>query len=309
MVSLVFVAIIVTLCCTFVQRMSIPRVDDSLASEVILGVKQDDGSQLPPVYGHRGCGFDAPENTLAAFYEAKKNRAFGIEFDLSFTRDNVAVIFHDETLERTTNGEGPLKNITFDELRQLDASCKHPLAAHFPGQRVPTLEEAVDECLRLNMRMIIDVKDSRAVNVVDQLFRRKPALYERALVASFYHQYVYMLRRQNPSIVTALTWRPGFVAYQDVNNTVPRHQTLVDHLFAIIGDWLLDKALHTGFLPYLTGASAVLISTNTLSAEYVKTWRDMGLHVIAWTPNQPLEKNFLRQSLRVSIITDTMQTL
>ncbi|KAH6937504.1 hypothetical protein HPB50_000771 [Hyalomma asiaticum] len=283
MVSIIVVAIVAALCCTFVQRMSIPRVDDSLASGVILGVKHDDGSQLPPVYGHRGCGFDAPENTLAAFQEAKKNGASGIEFDLSFTRDNVAVIFHDETLERTTNGKGLLKNITFDELRQLDASCKHPLADRFPGQRVPTLEEAVDECLRLDMRMIIDVKDYdfRAVDVVDQLFRRRTRVVRTCAGCLF-----------QPS---------------DTNNTRPRHPAHVGHWFAIMSDWLLDKALHTGFLPYLTGASAVLISTNMMSVGYVKAWRDMGLHVIAWTPNHPAEKNFLRQSLGVSIITDTMQ--
>ncbi|KAH7961551.1 hypothetical protein HPB52_010359 [Rhipicephalus sanguineus] len=288
MVSAVAVAIIAIIGGLAVRWFSIPRVDDSLASEVILGVKHDDGSRLPPVFGHRGCALDAPENTLAAFKEAKKNNADGIEFDLSFTRDN-----------RTTNGEGPIENITFEELRRLDASCKHPLAERFPKERVPTLEEGVEECLRLGMRLIIDVKnaDFRAVEVVDKLFRDRPELYGRALVASFYHDYVYSLRRRNPGIVTALTWCPGFLAYEDMNKTRPRRQ---------IADWLLDKALHTGLLPYVTGASAVLISSNVMSAEYVKAWHDRGMHVIAWTPNHPAEKDFLRQSLRVSIITDTM---
>lgn len=308
MVSAQAVGIITVVCCVLVRLFSIPRVDDSLASEVIFGVKQHDGSRLPPVFGHRGCALDAPENTLAAFKEAKKNDADGIELDLSFTRDNVAVIFHDDTLQRTTNGEGPLENITFEELRRLDASCKHPLAKRFPEERVPTLEEGVEECLRLGMRIIIDVKnyDSRAVEAVDKLFREKPDLYGRALVASFYHNFVYFLRRKNPDIVTALTWRPGFLAYEDVNNTQPRHRDAVAHMFDTIADWLLETALHTGLLPYLTGASAVLISSNMMSAEYVKAWRNLGIHVIAWTSNHPTEKEFLRRSLRVSVITDTM---
>ncbi|KAL1422485.1 hypothetical protein MTO96_022079 [Rhipicephalus appendiculatus] len=249
-----------------------------------------------------------PENTLAAFKEAKTNSADGIEFDLSFTNDNVAVIFHDDTLERTTNGEGPIENITFQELRRLDASCKHPLAERFPKERVPTLEEGIEECLRLGMRIIIDVKnhDSRAVEVVDKLFREEPELYGRALVASFYHNFVYFLRRRNPEIVTALTWRPGFLAYEDINNTRPRHEKFLAHMFDRMTDWLLDKALHTGLLPYLTGASAVLISSNMMSAEYVKAWRNRGIHVITWTPNHPTEKEFFRQSLRVSVITDSM---
>ncbi|KAH7966398.1 hypothetical protein HPB49_015926 [Dermacentor silvarum] len=86
------------LSCWVVQWVSIPRVDDDLASEVVLGVNLDDGSELPPIFGHRGGGLDAPENTLAAFREAKNNNASGIKFDLSFTWDNVAVIFHDQTL-------------------------------------------------------------------------------------------------------------------------------------------------------------------------------------------------------------------
>ncbi|KAL1463994.1 hypothetical protein MTO96_043069 [Rhipicephalus appendiculatus] len=308
MVSPYAIAIILALCCWAVRWWSIPRVDDSLVSEVIFGVKDDDGSRLPPVFGHRGCALDAPENTLAAFKEAKKNNADGIEFDLTFTRDNVAVIFHDDTLERTTNGEGPIDNITFEELRRLDASCKHPLAERFPRERVPTLEEGVEECLRLGMRMIIDVKryDSRAVEVVDKLFREKPELYGRALVASFYHNYVYLLRRRNPGIVTALTWQPGVLSFEDMNNTRPYHESFLAHMFDRMADWLLDKALHSGFLPYLTGASVVMISDNMMNVDYVKAWDDRGMHVIAWTPNDPAEKDFFRQSLWVSVITDTM---
>lgn len=307
MVSALAIAIIAIIGGLAVRWSSIPRVDDSLVSEVI-GVKNDDDSQLPPVFAHRGCALDAPENTLAAFQEAKKNNADGIELDLTFTLDNVAVIFHDDTLERTTNGEGPIENITFEELRRLDASCKHPLAERFPKERVPTLEEAVEECLRLGMRLIIDVKnpDSRAVEVVDKLFRERPELYGRALVASFYHNYVYLLRCRNPQIVTALTWQPGILAYEDRNNTRPRHESVLAHLFDRMADWLLDKALHSGLLPFLTGASVVMISDNVMSIEYVNAWHDWGVHVITWTPNHPSEKDFFRRSLGVSVITDTM---
>ncbi|KAH8010051.1 hypothetical protein HPB51_024436 [Rhipicephalus microplus] len=308
MVSAYGVAIILVLSCWAVRWCSIPRVDDNIVSEVIFGVKDGDDSQLPPVFGHRGCALDAPENTLAAFKEAKKNNADGIEFDLTFTRDNVAVIFHDDTLERTTNGEGPIDNITFDELRRLDASCKHPLAERFPKERVPTLEEGVEECLRLGMRLIIDVKryDSRAVEVVDKLFRERPELYRRALVASFYHNFVYSLRRRNPGIVTALTWQPGVLTYEDVNKTRPYHESFFAHMLYTMADWLLDKALHSGFLPYMTGASVVMISDNMMSNKYVNAWYNRGVYVITWTTNNLAAKDFYRQSLRVGVITDTM---
>nr|XP_050043749.1 glycerophosphodiester phosphodiesterase 1-like [Dermacentor andersoni] len=308
MVSLCLVTIAVTLSYCVVQWLSIPRVDDDLATEVILGVKHDDGSELPPIFGHRGGGLDAPENTLAAFREAKNNHASGIKFELSFTWDNVAVIFHDETLERTTDGRGPVADVRFDELRRLDAASKHPFAQRFKGERVPTLEEGVEECLRLGMRLIIEVKehDCRAVEVLDQLFRERPVLYGRALVASSYPNFVYALRRNNPDIVTALTWRPGILTYEDANNTLPRFESRAVHLIATAADWLLEKALHVGLLTHVTGVSAVLISANVLSVNYVHAWRNRGVHVIAWTPNHPAEKQFLRSSIRVPIITDTV---
>lgn len=306
--SLYLSAILLALACYAVQRAAIPRLDETLAAEVILGGGERDGP-LPPVFAHRGGAHDAPENTLAAIREAKRNNATGIEIDLSFTLDNVAVLFHDDTLERTTEGSGPLAATTFADLRRLDAASKHPFAERFRGERVPTLDEGVDECLRHGMRLILDVKeyDERAVTLVNDLFRKKPELYRRALVASFYPHFVYALRRRNPGIVTALTWRPGFVAYEDVERLRPRHRSLVKHWAALAGDWLLSWALHGGLLPHMTGASAVLVCKNALSAEYVRAWREQGLHLLAWTPNHPAEKDFLRKVLRVPIITDTLR--
>lgn len=310
MASLYLSAIVLALACYAVQRAAIPRLDDALASEVIFGAEEERGDAvLPPVYAHRGGGHDAPENTLAAIREAKRNNATGIEIDLSFTMDNVAVLFHDDTLERTTEGLGPLAATTFADLRRLDAASKHPFAERFRGERVPTLDEGVDECLRLGMRLILDVKefDERAVTLVDELFRKRPELYRSALVASFYPHFVFALRRRNARIVTALTWRPGFVAFEDVERARPRYKSLLKHWAALAGDWLLSWALHGGLLPHMTGASALLVSKNALSAEYVRSWRDQGLHLLAWTPNHPAEKDFLRKVLRVPIITDTLR--
>ena len=58
-------------------------------------------------------------------FQAKKNGADGVEIDLSFTKDNIAVLFHDDTVERTTNGFGNLAAKTFTEVRELDAAANH----------------------------------------------------------------------------------------------------------------------------------------------------------------------------------------
>lgn len=304
MASVYLTVLVVAVLCYGVRRLSLPRVDDALAERVILG----DASGAVPLFAHRGAGHDAPENTLAAFREAKRNNASGVEFDISFTHDNVAVLFHDDTVDRTTDGSGALAAMPFEDVRRLDASANHPFAHKYPGEKVPTLDEGVGEALRLGLRLIFDVKehDHRAVTVVDDLFRKHTELYERALVASFYPQFVYALRIRNPGIVTALTWRPGFVAYEDVERVRPRFKSPWAHWMALAGDWMLDSALHS-WLPHVTGVSAVLICKNTLSSEYVDGWRRQGVHVIAWTPNHPAEKEYFAKVLRVPIITDTLR--
>ena len=75
------------------------------------------------VIAHRGASGCAPENTLAAFRRAAEMGAGFIETDLQLTRDGRLVAIHDETLDRTTNGTGPVSAATFEELRKLDAGA------------------------------------------------------------------------------------------------------------------------------------------------------------------------------------------
>src|SRR5215471_20391535 len=73
------------------------------------------------VYAHRGGAKLRPENTLLAFDHGLSLGADGLEFDVHLSRDGVVVVHHDATLERTTNGRGPLAALTADELSSLDA--------------------------------------------------------------------------------------------------------------------------------------------------------------------------------------------
>uniref|UniRef100_A0A2R5LN97 Putative secreted protein n=1 Tax=Ornithodoros turicata TaxID=34597 RepID=A0A2R5LN97_9ACAR len=304
MASFYLTVIAVALLCYTVKKAAIPQIDDDTANQVIFG---GNISNIP-IFAHRGGAHDAPENTLAAFREAKRNNATGIEFDLSFTHDSIAVLFHDDTLDRTTNGTGYLAKQLFNAVRQLDASSYHPYGDQFRGEKIPTVEEGVEECLKLGMRIIFDVKefDYRAVTVIDDLYRKHPDLYKTALVASFFPQFIYTLRLRNPNIVTALTWRPGFVTYEDIEMRKPRFNSLWKHLGALALDWFLDWSLHN-WMWYVMGNSGVLICKNVLSAEYVNMWKERGIHVIAWTPNHPTEKDFLLKVLRVPIITDSLR--
>ena len=69
---------------------------------------------------HRGFNKVAPENTISAYRLSKENGFLFVECDVSFTSDNVPVLLHDDTINRTSNGKGKVSNWTFEALRQLD---------------------------------------------------------------------------------------------------------------------------------------------------------------------------------------------
>ncbi|PWJ55321.1 putative AlkP superfamily pyrophosphatase or phosphodiesterase [Dyadobacter jejuensis] len=90
---------------------------------------------------HRGCMDSHPENTLPAFEEAIRLGAQMIEFDIQLTKDGVMVIMHDGTVDRTTDGHGAVSELTFAQIRTLDAGLKKSEA--FKGTPVPTFEETL----------------------------------------------------------------------------------------------------------------------------------------------------------------------
>lgn len=92
--------------------------------------------------GHRGTVHLAPENTLAAFRKAIELGLDLIEIDVRETRDGHLVIMHDATVDRTTNGKGRVADLTLEEIKRLDAGSW--FSPKFAGERVPTLEEALD---------------------------------------------------------------------------------------------------------------------------------------------------------------------
>jgi len=90
---------------------------------------------------HRGCMDTHPENTLPAFAEAIRLGAHMIEFDVQLTKDGKMVLMHDESVDRTTNGKGMVSELTFEEIRKLDAGEKK--STQFSGTLVPTFEETL----------------------------------------------------------------------------------------------------------------------------------------------------------------------
>lgn len=94
------------------------------------------------IVAHRGASALAPENTLSAFDMAVNLGADYIEVDVQMTKDGKLVAMHDVTVDRTTNGTGRIKNLTYDDLTALDAGSW--FSPRFKGEKVPTLEAILD---------------------------------------------------------------------------------------------------------------------------------------------------------------------
>jgi len=111
---------------------------------------------IPRVIGHRGAKAGAPENTLAGFRQAKREGAAWVEFDVKLTADGEAILMHDDTLDRTTDGHGPVAAAALEDIRRLDAGIR--FAPAFRGERVPTLAEALDVLAELDMGFNLEIK-------------------------------------------------------------------------------------------------------------------------------------------------------
>ena len=107
----------------------------------------------PLIFAHRGACRVAPENTLPAFEAAIRLGADGVELDVQYSSDGGLLVFHNPSLEATTNGVGRLTSHTLEELRSLDAGSF--FGPEFAGVRIPTLDEALD---LLNGKLLVNVE-------------------------------------------------------------------------------------------------------------------------------------------------------
>ncbi|STY20432.1 glycerophosphodiester phosphodiesterase [Legionella oakridgensis] len=141
------------------------------------------------IIGHRGAAAYAPENTLVAFDKALAMGCRFIEFDVMLSADHEAFIFHDETLQRTTNGRGAFGLTSSAVLKTLDAGGW--FSKQFRGIHIPTLQEAMDWLITANVQANIEIKpypgqtEATTVAVLSHLNRYWPQDKAWPLLSSF----------------------------------------------------------------------------------------------------------------------------
>jgi glycerophosphoryl diester phosphodiesterase len=158
------------------------------------------------IIGHRGASGHAPENTLAAFKKAVALGATFIETDLQLSRDARFVAIHDDTLDRTTNGQGKVHDQTLAALRRFDAGSW--FGSDYTGERIPTLEEILEFSKKNDIVFYLELKPSGSWGGEHALIGalRESGEVARVVVISFDHTILAGLRKIEPTLMTGVLY-------------------------------------------------------------------------------------------------------
>ncbi|MCQ1056889.1 glycerophosphoryl diester phosphodiesterase [Photobacterium sp. ZSDE20] len=161
------------------------------------------------ITGHRGAAALAPENTLISIKKAAEAGVSWVEIDTQLSADGIPVVIHDETVNRCTNGKGKIADLNLAELKTLDAgSWFNP---DFTGEHIPTLAEAFDTCLALDLTLNLELKIHHAeqieplVNAVIDLVKKTKFPINKLLFSSFQKRALELCQQKMPEV------RRGFI--------------------------------------------------------------------------------------------------
>lgn len=167
----------------------------------------------PLIIAHRGASAYAPENTMASFIKALEMNADGIELDVHMTKDKALVVCHDEKVDRTTDGEGFVKDFTLEEIKSLDAGSW--FGEEFKGQRIPELREVLELIKDTDIMLNIELKNAPIIyagiekKTIDMISEYK--MEDRVIISSFNHYSLIEVKRINSRIKTGVLYIAGLV--------------------------------------------------------------------------------------------------
>ena len=213
------------------------------------------------VIAHRGASGNAPENTLAAFRKAVALGATFIETDLQLSRDARFVAIHDATVNRTTNGQGAVHDMTLADLRKLDAGSW--FGSEFAGERIPTLEEILEFSKKNDVVFYLEIKPGAAWGGEHALIGalRESGEIPRVVVISFDAAIVLSLRKIEPTLMTGLLYDG------QIDNP-------------------LDRAVEIG-------ARQLAIRGDLVTPALIAQAKKKDLQVVCWTVNHPAHMRML----------------
>jgi glycerophosphoryl diester phosphodiesterase len=234
----------------------------------------------PIILAHRGDLAHAPENTLPAFEKAIQKGADGVELDAKLTADGHVIVFHDATVDRTTDGSGKVSSFTLEAIRKLDAGAWFD--ATFTGTQVPLLEEVFetvgrDKLINIELTNYSTPRDGLASKVCELI--KKHNNQDQIIFSSFFASNLNIAARILPEIPRGLLAMPGLLG-------------LWARSFGFMfGDF---QALH----PHISNASR----------EQVQRAHRLKRRVHVWTANTPEDVTRLKEWGADGIFTDDPAT-
>jgi len=228
------------------------------------------------IIAHRGASGYAPENSKSAFLKAIELKSDGFEVDLQLTADDEIVIFHDWTLERTTNGSGFVQQKTLEELKTYDNGKLFP-GEEFSGS-ILTLEELLkiiprDKILNLEVKVLfgkIRGIEEKIIKILEENDRIK----ENIIISSFNHEVIKNFNKLKPELKTGLLVTAGLLN---------------------IGEYIRLNELNI----YSIHSDAEFITPT-----FIKETKELGIKNFVWTINS-LEEGQILESMGIDgIITN-----
>lgn len=228
---------------------------------------------MTKIFAHRGFSAQYPENTMKAFEEAGKAKADGIEIDIQMTKDGEVVIIHDEKVDRTTNGSGYVQELSYNELRSLNAGHRFK---HIEKEAIPTLTELFnwmqDNQIICNIEMKNNKISYKGMEEKTIELIRKYGFENRIIFSSFNHYSLVHSYRIAPEIETAPLLSDGL--YQP---------------------WIYASAI---------GAKGYHPNYKRINKEIIKYSEEKNIKVRAYTVNNPKTMSVLMNEGISAIITD-----
>lgn len=273
----------------------------------------------PLIIAHRGASSLAPENTMAAFQEAYLRGADVVEVDVRRSQDGHLVVMHDATVERTTDGQGRIADLTLAQIRALDAG--HWFGPHHIGEKVPTLEEVLDWA-RGRVRVAIEAKEPGLEGPIVAAVRQRQ-MEDQVLVMSFDRQFVQRVKAAAPDIAAGTLFAVGPQLRRMLQGTAlgaalgaglsllgsvsPLAAAGLTLAGGLTGYYLSRRAAQADILEKAAslGADVILPFWSTVDKSFVEQAHQRGLKVLAYTANNPrLVQKLLTHAGVDGIITD-----
>ena len=190
----------------------------------------------PLLIAHRGGSREVPENTMAAFRHAVNLGMKLVELDVQMTSDGELVVIHDDTVDRTTNGTGPVGSFKLEELKKLDAGSW--FAPQYAGEQIPTLREVLDLCTSEGVGVVVEIKhpeiypqlEEKVVALIGEMWLRGA---ENIWCISFDHEAIRRIRKLDPVLPLGYLLPPGTEQFVFPDDTVqafcPYYQSPLQH--------------------------------------------------------------------------------